>query len=110
MSLISTQANSTRDNEVPEMGYRPFHNLPVSMTMGAEIRKATCTLKNFCQPGVIKDRSIPIELLSRARGLAFITTVKAGFVFAGHFGTGLVIARLDSGGWSSPSAIGTIGR
>ncbi len=78
--------------------------------MGAEIRKAACTLRNLCHPGVIKDHSIPTELLSRACGLAFITVVKAGFVFAGHLGTGLVIARLDSGGWSSPSAIGTIGR
>ncbi len=108
--LVSTWANSTRENDFPELGYQPFHNLPVSMTMGSEIRKAACTLRNFCDPGVIQDRSIPMELLSHARGLAFITVVKAGFVFAGHFGTGLVIARLDSGGWSSPSAIATIGR
>ena len=34
---------------------------------------------------------------------------KAGFAFSARFGTGLVVARLPRGGWSAPSAIGTVG-
>jgi lipid-binding SYLF domain-containing protein len=41
----------------------------------------------------VKDSSIPTELLSRAKGLAFLTVVKGGFIFSGSLGTGLVIAR-----------------
>jgi len=45
------------------------------------------------------------ELIWGAKGLAFLTIVKAGFLFTGRIGTGLVIGRLDDGSWSAPSAI-----
>jgi lipid-binding SYLF domain-containing protein len=48
---------------------------------------------NFSRVGLVKDSSIPTELLSRAKGLAFLTVVKGGFIFSGSLGTGLVIAR-----------------
>jgi lipid-binding SYLF domain-containing protein len=48
---------------------------------------------NFSRVGLVKDSSIPTELLSRAQGLAFLTVVKGGFIFSGSLGTGLVIAR-----------------
>jgi lipid-binding SYLF domain-containing protein len=35
--------------------------------------------------------------------------VKAGFMWAGKAGSGLVVARLPDGTWSAPSAIGTAG-
>lgn len=35
--------------------------------------------------------------------------LKAGFVFSGKAGSGLVIARLPDGSWSAPSCIGTAG-
>ena len=38
-----------------------------------------------------------------------MTVIKAGFVLSGRYGTGLVIRRTLSGGWSAPSAIGTVG-
>ena len=59
--------------------------------------------------GMIKDQSIPLPLLTNAKGLAFLTVVKAGFLISGRLGTGLVIARLPDGRWSAPSAIGTAG-
>ncbi|KAJ8607982.1 hypothetical protein CTAYLR_008249 [Chrysophaeum taylorii] len=49
------------------------------------------------------------DVLRRARGLAFLRVTKLGFAFSGRFGTGLVVARLPTGAWSSPSAIGTVG-
>ncbi|KAF9562602.1 DUF500-domain-containing protein [Agrocybe pediades] len=53
--------------------------------------------------------SIPKAVLQRARGLAVFQVVKAGFVFSGKAGSGLVIARLPDGSWSAPSCIGTAG-
>lgn len=44
-----------------------------------------------------------------AKGLAFITVLKAGFLFSGRLGTGLVISRLPDGSWSAPSAIAMSG-
>lgn len=42
-------------------------------------------------------------------GLAIFTQVKAGFVWSGRMGSGIVIARLADGSWSAPSCIGTGG-
>ena len=42
-------------------------------------------------------------------GLAVFQVVKAGFVFSGKAGSGLVIARLPDGSWSAPSCIATGG-
>ncbi|GBE83082.1 DUF500-domain-containing protein [Sparassis latifolia] len=53
--------------------------------------------------------SIPKVVLQRARGLAVFSIIKAGFVFSGKAGSGLVIARLPDGSWSAPSCIATGG-
>ncbi|KAG0256371.1 hypothetical protein BG011_004601 [Mortierella polycephala] len=55
------------------------------------------------------DNIIPADILSKAQGLAIFTVVKAGFLFSGRAGSGIVIARLEDGSWSAPSAIGTGG-
>jgi lipid-binding SYLF domain-containing protein len=48
-------------------------------------------------------------VLQRARGLAVFQVIKAGFVFSGKAGSGLVVARLPDGSWSAPSCIATGG-
>ena len=55
------------------------------------------------------DNIIPQDILLNAKGLAIFTVVKAGFLFSGRAGTGIVVARLEDGSWSAPSAIGTGG-
>jgi len=50
----------------------------------------------------------PRAVLQRARGLAFLRVTKVGFAVSARVGTGLVVARVP-GGWSAPSAIGTVG-
>lgn len=55
------------------------------------------------------DNIIPPDILSKAKGLAIFTVIKAGFLFSGRAGAGIVVARLDDGSWSAPSAIGTGG-
>lgn len=44
-----------------------------------------------------------------APGLAVFQVLKAGFVFSGKAGSGLVVARLPDGSWSAPSCIATGG-
>eukprot|EP00611_Tribonema_gayanum_P013218 TRINITY_DN2401_c0_g2_i1.p1 TRINITY_DN2401_c0_g2~~TRINITY_DN2401_c0_g2_i1.p1 ORF type:complete len:416 (-),score=97.34 TRINITY_DN2401_c0_g2_i1:168-1415(-) len=96
--LINTFSNAVRANEVAngaKRGLSPYLNKPLSFTLGAEVRKAAYSVFNFMRAGVVQDSSIPTELLTCAKGLAFITVLKAGMVWVGNFGTGLVVARLD---------------
>ena len=51
------------------------------------------------------ETSIPANVLRHARGLAIISVVKAGVVFSGKGGEGIVVARTGNG-WSGPSFIG----
>ncbi|CAK4087197.1 unnamed protein product [Aphanomyces euteiches] len=78
-------------------------------TMEGAIKYAVKTMQDFFDPNIDKDRRIPVDLMQDAKGLAFLTVVKAGFVWTAKIGTGLVIARLPDGRWSAPSAIGTAG-
>jgi len=67
-------------------------------------------LYNFTNDNAIEGAdSIPRELIWGAKGIAFLTIVKAGFLFTGRIGTGLVIGRNDDGSWSAPSAICSTG-
>jgi lipid-binding SYLF domain-containing protein len=64
--------------------------------------------------GIIRDfrhmqeQRIPRNVLRNAKGLAIMTVVKAGFIFSGKAGHGVVVARTGHG-WSGPSFIGTGG-
>ena len=55
------------------------------------------------------EQQIPRKVLRSARGLAVMTVVKAGFIFTGKAGHGVVLARVDRDWWSGPSFIGTGG-
>lgn len=56
----------------------------------------------------LPEQNIPRSVLRNARGLAIISVVKAGFIFSGRGGKGVVVARAAHG-WSGPSFIGTAG-
>lgn len=75
------------------------------------IRKAAKTLSSFIKPNQIAgpDQIIPPRILKNAKGLAVITVLKAGFLFSGRAGSGVIVARLPDGSWSPPSAIVTAG-
>ncbi|KAJ1933118.1 hypothetical protein EC988_009225, partial [Linderina pennispora] len=55
------------------------------------------------------DDIIPTDVLQRCHGIAVLSVIKAGFIWSGRVGSGLVCARLPDGTWSGPSAIGTAG-
>eukprot|EP01038_Epipyxis_sp_PR26KG_P011820 gene11820-15818_t len=83
-------------------------NLPsLDFYMENEIRKATTML--LCFKNTLGEEKIPRELLDIAKGVVFFTIIKAGFMFTGRYGTGLVVAKLDDGGWSAPSAVAMSG-
>jgi lipid-binding SYLF domain-containing protein len=78
-------------------------------TMEGAIEFAVDTLEHLFAPDVEMDRQIPIDIIHQAKGVAFLTDLKAGFVWTGKIGTGLVIKKLSDDKWSAPSAIGTAG-
>ncbi|KAL7332060.1 hypothetical protein PS15p_204161 [Mucor circinelloides] len=84
-------------------------NSPLPSSLASECRKAARILNSFTDNGKGVDFIIPPHILSGAKGLAIFTVLKAGFLFSGRAGSGLVIARLPDGNWSAPSAIMTGG-
>ncbi|SCV72497.1 BQ2448_4034 [Microbotryum intermedium] len=82
---------------------------PLPVSLPQECRKAAKLLNAFADPGKGLDSIIPVNVLRKAKGFAFLTVVKAGFVFSARAGSGVVIARLPDGSWSAPSACGTAG-
>ncbi|KAJ3028391.1 UNVERIFIED_CONTAM: hypothetical protein HDU68_001785 [Siphonaria sp. JEL0065] len=85
-------------------------NSPIPQDIAKECKKAASIIEQFITPknnGV--DQVIPPQIIAQAKGIAILSVIKAGFLFSGRAGSGLVVARLDDGGWSAPSAIGTAG-
>jgi SH3 domain-containing YSC84-like protein 1 len=73
--------------------------------MQDDVDQAVSTIQRF---EAIPEHSIPPAVLKDAKGLAVLTVFKAGFMFSGRGGTGVVVAKTAKG-WSGPSAIGTGG-
>lgn len=90
--LSTNIANHQRANHIDiastNCNVRRYLNLPYSSTLGSEIRKAAYSTHNlFSQPlHYVRDKGIPLRLLATAKGLAFITMVKGGFIFAPRLG------------------------
>ncbi|PWN50661.1 DUF500-domain-containing protein [Violaceomyces palustris] len=77
-----------------------------------ECEKAARILQSFLADPDHPDsalNAIPKAVLQQAKGLAVFSVVKAGFVWSGKAGSGVVIARLPDGSWSAPSCIATGG-
>jgi len=85
-------------------------NSPLPADIAKECKKAAKIIEAFIVPkdkGV--DQIIPPQIIAQAKGIAIFTVIKAGFLFSGRGGSGIVVARLDDGSWSAPSAIATGG-
>ncbi|KAJ3268231.1 hypothetical protein HDV01_003250 [Terramyces sp. JEL0728] len=82
-----------------------LHNpLPESLAITCD--KAASILDHFVKGTNQLDATlIPKNIIEKARGIAIITIVKAGVLWSGRAGTGLVVAKLDDGTWSAPCAI-----
>ncbi|VEU21163.1 DEKNAAC102071 [Brettanomyces naardenensis] len=86
-------------------------NNPIPRSLKSESKKAAKVLASFIKPNQAlgPEEIIPHDVLLNAKGLAIITVLKAGFLFSGRAGSGVVVARLPDGSWSAPSAIVTAG-
>jgi lipid-binding SYLF domain-containing protein len=69
------------------------------------VNRSARTIREFRQ---MPEANIPRGVLRHSKGLAIMTVVKAGFIFSGKGGNGVVVARTGRG-WSGPSFIGTGG-
>jgi lipid-binding SYLF domain-containing protein len=79
---------------------------PARAAMQEQVDQAADVIAKFRE---MPEEGIPRSVLKNAKGLAILTVLKAGFIFSGQGGWGVVVARTDKGGWSGPSAIGTGG-
>lgn len=77
----------------------------VAEGMQEQVDQATTVIEKFKE---MPETGIPPAVLRDAKGLAILTVFKAGFIFSGQGGWGVVIARTGHT-WSGPSAIGTGG-
>ena len=73
--------------------------------MQDDVDQAVSIIERFQE---IPESAIPDVIMREAKGLAILTVTKAGFVFSGRGGNGIVVARTEKG-WSGPSAIGAGG-
>ena len=69
------------------------------------VDRSTIILREFRH---MPEKGLPRNIIRHAKGLAIISVVKAGFIFSGKVGEGVVVARTEHG-WSGPSFIGTGG-
>jgi SH3 domain-containing YSC84-like protein 1 len=76
-----------------------------SATEQDTVDRSAVTIREFRH---MPEKGIPSRILRRAHGLAIISVVKAGFIFSGKAGEGVVVVRTGHG-WSGPSFIGTGG-
>lgn len=107
--LVDQFARANQPNPHEPRGGR-IH-LPYTSSLATECQHAADILDNFfCDKwGAAADRRIPTAILQKAKGLAILSVARAGFMWVGKIGTGLVVSRLEDGSWSAPSAIGTLG-
>jgi SH3 domain-containing YSC84-like protein 1 len=83
-----------------------FNSSPVlAAGMQGDVDQAATIINRFES---MEEQAIPPAVFRDAKGLAVLTVVKAGFIFSGRGGKGVVIVR-NGHGWSGPSAIGTGG-
>ncbi|KAL7988023.1 hypothetical protein Chor_006942 [Crotalus horridus] len=86
-------------------------NNPIPSNLKSETKKAAKILREFTEITSRNgpDKLIPAHVIAKAKGLAILSVIKAGFLVTARGGSGIVLARLPNGGWSAPSAIGIAG-
>nr|XP_060608708.1 SH3 domain-containing YSC84-like protein 1 [Anolis sagrei ordinatus] len=86
-------------------------NNPIPSNLKSEAKKAAKILREFTEITSRNgpDKIIPAHVIAKAKGLAILSVIKAGFLVTARGGSGIVLARLPSGNWSAPSAIGIAG-
>ncbi|KAJ1330186.1 hypothetical protein BSLG_009608 [Batrachochytrium salamandrivorans] len=86
-------------------------NSPIPSDVGTECRKCADIIDHFVKPEKSKgpDQLIPVYILAQAKGIAIITVIKAGFIFSGRGGSGLVLAKYALP-WTGTAGMGVGGQ
>ncbi|XP_069351383.1 SH3 domain-containing YSC84-like protein 1 [Eulemur rufifrons] len=86
-------------------------NNPIPSNLKSEAKKAAKILREFTEITSRNgpDKIIPAHVIAKAKGLAVLSVIKAGFLVTARGGSGIVLARRPDGQWSAPSAIGIAG-
>jgi len=80
------------------------------LSMPGLLKQGKQSLDAFMNPDLEVEEQIPVQILSGAKGVVFLTVVKGGLGVGGSIGTGFAIVRMDyAQGWSGPCAIGMVG-
>ena len=85
--------------------------LPASLSAGvceeAKVQASTAVIREIMD---IPECEIPPSLLHMAKGIAiFPDLLKAGFIFGGRYGTGVLLVRNEDGSWGNPVFFRLIG-
>eukprot|EP01084_Bolivina_argentea_P259330 437543_1 len=112
-SAISKAATSIKESSLSASKYASEKSKQ-RLSMEGQLKQARISLERYVNPKILKkqineDTRIPKWVLKRAKGLVFLSVIKAGFLFAGNVGTGCVIVRQPNGGWTGPSSLGVAG-
>nr|XP_027793659.1 SH3 domain-containing YSC84-like protein 1 isoform X3 [Marmota flaviventris] len=107
---ILWHASCTRDKMCRGAFTLPVNN-PIPSNLKSEAKKAAKILREFTEITSRNgpDKIIPAHVIAKAKGLAILSVIKAGFLVTARGGSGIVLARLPDGTWSAPSAIGIAG-
>ncbi|GAD99266.1 hypothetical protein AOR_1_182074 [Paecilomyces variotii No. 5] len=83
---------------------------PLPASLRSECEKASVILDSFITPSVTGNPGAALHRqLANAKGLVILTGFRASFLGSLRVGSGLVVARLDDGSWSAPSAVTMFG-
>jgi lipid-binding SYLF domain-containing protein len=105
--LTATLSKAVQAPDFTEPSLKEWAGKPISRSFKLEIKKAVHNLNGFLG---MPDDGMVRRLLDRAHGVALLSIVKAGFLFAPCGGGGLIMARdQTSGQWSAPCAVGCAG-
>ncbi|KAJ3053892.1 hypothetical protein HK097_003130 [Rhizophlyctis rosea] len=109
MAAAKEALTKTRDVTTAALSKINLHN-PIPQALEDEFKKVADVLDHFIKGNNQMDSAlIPSKVIANAKGVAVLTIIKAGFVWSGRAGSGIVVARLPDGKWSAPSAIAAAG-
>jgi lipid-binding SYLF domain-containing protein len=72
-----------------------------------EISNAVFMLRRFKKN--LGENEIPKASIASIKGVVCLSVFKAGLLFSGYYGSGIVTLKLSDGKWSAPSAISVSG-
>ena len=69
------------------------------LTMVGQLAAAHRHLQTFLSPKLEAEKQIPVQLMKDARGIVFLSSIKASIGIGASVGSGVIIAKLADGGF-----------